>query len=100
MTATTPTATGWEEWISSVKQGLSFPKDLRLATFTAEGVWQWASGDPWEFTSWHEGEPNNVDNEDCLSLSGQDDYNWMDLQCQTRDHMGTMHYAVCENRKG
>ena len=53
-----------------------------------------------DYTSWHEGEPNNVDNEDCLSLSGQDGYNWMDLQCQTRDHMGTMHYAVCENRKG
>ena len=38
--------------------------------------------------------------QDCLSMSGQDGYNWMDLQCQTRDHMGTMHYAVCENRKG
>ena len=51
---------------------------------TAEGTWQWASGDPWGFESWHEGEPNNVDNEDCLSMSGQDGYNWMDLQCQTR----------------
>ena len=28
-----------------------------------EGTWQWASGDPWGFESWHEGEPNNVDNE-------------------------------------
>ena len=73
---------------------------LKISTFAAEGVWQWASGDPWDFTSWHEGEPNNVDNEDCLSLSGQDGYNWMDLQCQTRDHVGTLHYAVCENRKG
>ena len=52
----------------------------------AEGTWQWASGDPWGFESWHEGEPNNVDNEDCLSMSGQDGYNWMDLQCQTRWH--------------
>ena len=84
--------------------------------FSAEGTWQWASGDPWGFESWHEGEPNNVDNEDCLSMSGQDGYNWMDLQCGTRwiknisickissniprDHMGTAHYAVCENRKG
>merc|ERR1712037_499473 len=32
-----------------------------------EGVWQWSNGDPWSFTNWHEGEPNNVDNEDCLS---------------------------------
>ena len=52
--------------------------------FSAEGTWQWASGDPWGFESWHEGEPNNVDNEDCLSMSGQDGYNWMDLQCGTR----------------
>ena len=30
---------------------------------SAEGTWQWASGDPWGFETWHEGEPNNVDNE-------------------------------------
>ena len=49
-----------------------------------EGTWQWASGEPWGYETWHEGEPNNVDNEDCLSMSGQDGYNWMDLQCGTR----------------
>ena len=31
--------------------------------FPEEGVWQWSNGDPWSFTNWHEGEPNNVDNE-------------------------------------
>merc|ERR1712198_326329 len=68
--------------------------------FFAEGTWQWVSGQPWGYETWHEGEPNNVDNEDCLSMSGNDGYNWMDLQCHTRDHAGTVHYAVCENRKG
>jgi len=65
-----------------------------------EGVWQWSNGDPWSFENWHEGEPNNVDNEDCLSMSSQDSYEWMDLGCGTRDHGGVSHYAVCENRKG
>merc|ERR1712110_978626 len=65
-----------------------------------EGVWQWSNGDLWSFTNWHEGEPNNVDNEDCLSMSSQDSYAWMDLGCGTRDHGGVSHYAVCENRKG
>jgi len=68
--------------------------------FFAEGTWQWVSGQQWGYETWHEGEPNNVDNEDCLSMSGNDGYNWMDLQCHTRDHAGTVHYAVCENRKG
>merc|ERR1719186_766180 len=54
-----------------------------------EGVWQWANGDPFTFTQWHEGEPNNVDNEDCLSMSSQDSYEWQDLGCGTRDHDGS-----------
>ena len=27
---------------------------------------------------------NQKNVQDCLSMSGQDGYNWMDLQCQTR----------------
>ena len=69
----------------------------------AEGEWQWASGAPFSFAQWHEGEPNDVDNEvnlnsqlnhlfglsnyylqDCLSMSSQDLYEWQDLGCDTR----------------
>lgn len=65
--------------------------------FFSEGTWQFASGRTFSFTQWHEGEPNNVDNEDCLSMSSQDSYEWMDLGCDTRDHGGVMHYAVCQS---
>ena len=66
----------------------------------AEGTWQWVTGEPFSYTQWHEGEPNNVENEDCLSMSSQDGYDWMDLGCETREHGGVMHYAVCQNNKG
>merc|ERR1712215_666430 len=32
--------------------------------FYAEGTWQWVTGEPSSYTQWHEGEPNNVENED------------------------------------
>ena len=60
---TTLTATGLVELISSV--GLHFlAHSVHFNIFfAAEGQWQWVSGDAWGFETWHEGEPNNVDNE-------------------------------------
>ena len=37
--------------------------------FLAEGTWQWVSGEAWGFETWHEGEPNNVDNEVISKIS-------------------------------
>jgi hypothetical protein len=56
---------------------------------TAEGTWEWASGDPASFTSWSGGEPNNMGNEDCATLN----YNgtWNDYPCT-----GSMYY-ICES---
>merc|ERR1712123_68790 len=73
---------------------------LGASDFYAEGEWQWATGAPVSFTQWHEGEPNDVDNEDCLSMSSQDGYEWQDLGCDTRNHAEVYHYAVCQNNKG
>merc|ERR1711962_1422006 len=68
--------------------------------FYEEGTFQWANGDPFTFTQWGEGEPNNSGDEDCIAMSSRNSYNWLDLDCATRDHSSEMHYAVCENRKG
>merc|ERR1712088_1082648 len=73
---------------------------LGASDFYEEGTFQWANGDPFTFTQWGDGEPNNSGDEDCIAMSSRNSYNWLDLDCATRDHSSEMHYAVCENRKG
>merc|ERR1711936_1341634 len=66
--------------------------------FFSEGEWRWGSGQVFSFTQWHQGEPNNAENEDCLSMSSQDGYDWLDLSCFTANHDDVPHYTVCEKR--
>ncbi len=33
-----------------------------------EGKWQWVTGEPWGYTRWSSGEPNNANNEDYLHI--------------------------------
>eukprot|EP00091_Calanus_sinicus_P023830 TRINITY_DN8264_c0_g1_i1.p1 TRINITY_DN8264_c0_g1~~TRINITY_DN8264_c0_g1_i1.p1 ORF type:complete len:214 (-),score=59.28 TRINITY_DN8264_c0_g1_i1:42-632(-) len=61
-----------------------------------EGEWRWSSGQAFSFTNWKEGEPNDVGNEDCVSMSSQEDYQWEDLGCNTGSHSDIPHYVVCE----
>jgi len=44
-----------------------------------EGVFQWSNGDPFTFTSWWPGEPNNFGNEDYLAFDWRGTWNWNDL---------------------
>jgi surface antigen len=42
------------------------------------GGWSWVTGEPWSYTNWHSGEPNNFgDNEDYLEM-------WLDNQWSDR----------------
>jgi hypothetical protein len=56
---------------------------------TTEGSYEWVTGDPVDFTSWREGQPNNQGNEDCVMMRGSDG-TWEDRLC-----LGTMGY-LCE----
>jgi hypothetical protein len=33
-----------------------------------EGQWEWVTGEPWSYSNWYSGEPNNLNNEDCVAL--------------------------------
>jgi len=34
-----------------------------------EGQWKWITGEEWNYTNWHSGEPNNQGNEDYLTMN-------------------------------
>jgi hypothetical protein len=51
-----------------------------------EGVWVWANGEPWSFTNWELGEPNNCHNgpdncvpEHYLTFWQYDNSKWNDI---------------------
>jgi C-type mannose receptor len=55
-------------WIGATDQG-------------AEGTFRWVGGDPFEFTAWSMGQPNNLQgSEDCAELRTADD-GWNDVPC-------------------
>jgi hypothetical protein len=46
-----------------------------------EGVFSWSNGAPVEFTNWAEGEPNDLDDEDCTVVY-PDSAEWNDSACE------------------
>ena len=57
------TGAGWEWWLGGFQ-------DLVTETDPAEG-WQWVTGEPWVYTNWRSGEPNNAGGiEDHLAFDG------------------------------
>ena len=42
-----------------------------------EGVWTWVTGEPWNFTNWQPGEPNNQGSESYLT-AGSSEHRWND----------------------
>merc|ERR1712098_705618 len=62
-----------------------------------EGNWLWPSGQPFGYTNWVDGEPNDTDGkEDCIAIDSPKEYQWMDLNCTDAIHGAVTHYAVCE----
>jgi hypothetical protein len=53
-----------------------------------EGTWVWITGEPFTFSNWAGGEPNNLGGEDCVQMYVQGV--WNDLPC------GAGQPALCE----
>ncbi len=45
----------------------------------AEGQWRWLTGEPFDFSDWRKGEPNDEKGEDCLEMPVYFDYQWNDV---------------------
>ncbi|XP_038057640.1 sushi, von Willebrand factor type A, EGF and pentraxin domain-containing protein 1-like isoform X2 [Patiria miniata] len=61
-------------------------------------VWQ-ESQTPIEYLPWAEGEPNDLDSEDCIHLSalpGHKDYRWNDNGCDNQEDGDIPFYAICQ----
>jgi len=82
-----------QSWISSL--GI---KSIWLggSDLETEGQWKWSSGPLagqtfWStenpnqmYTEWRQGEPNNADKEDCMTMVS--DWGWNDVQCEEIQH--------------
>jgi hypothetical protein len=54
-----------------------------------EGTWVWVSGEPWDYTTWREGEPNNYQIEHYLTYHPEKSSFWNDTGNENT-------YFVCE----
>jgi glucose/arabinose dehydrogenase len=54
---------------------------MGLDDIAVEGAFVWSNGSPVTYTNWHAGEPNNLNNEDCMQLGWFGGYTWNDLNC-------------------
>lgn len=54
-----------------------------------EGEWNWENGEEWNYESWMQGEPNNRENEDYLSIWPSENgilINWNDIKGNLKDY--------------
>jgi hypothetical protein len=47
----------------------------------SEGSWRWVTDEPWAFSAWKAGEPNNSGDEDCATMAGNVGEVWDDKPC-------------------
>ena len=58
------TGGGWEWWLGEFQ-------DIAIEPDPAEG-WEWVTGEPWVYTNWQSGEPNNAGGiEDHLAMENR-----------------------------
>ena len=73
-------------------QSINSRPHLGACDADTEGNWQWLDGSSLTYVSWSAGEPNNMNDEDCLELAYTGGY-WNDIWCSSNPY--TAGY-VCE----
>ncbi|BFZ20742.1 hypothetical protein BsWGS_23781 [Bradybaena similaris] len=57
----------------------------------AKSVWKWVrSHEPFKYTKWHSGEPNDPEGSRCVFVKAVIDYHWDDIPC------GNVYNYICE----
>ncbi len=69
---------------SFVRDNVAGPRDwfIGLEDLAQEGDYVWSDGSDATYFAWAFGEPNNVDNENCVELALEDDWAWNDTNCE------------------
>ena len=62
------------------------------------GVWQWITGEPWEYTNWACQEPNGLEHENYLEIYGYEDGSCSNEKAKwnDEDNNGQDDYLICE----
>ncbi len=53
-----------------------------------EGTWAWITGEPWDWTDWRDGEPNDLSDEDCLQGDAREPHWFNDIWCDAASPFG------------
>jgi len=62
-----------------------------------EGIWEWITGENWNFTNWKSNEPNNKCNEDYLHIYNDRSSQWNDqINDGTCANYPYLYYFICE----
>jgi hypothetical protein len=65
---------------------------IGLTDEVTEGVWQWVTGEPYSWSYWNSGEPNNAGNEDYIQFVGGG--RWNDLPNTSLPYVLEFEYVV------
>ena len=53
--------------------------------YGGDGDWRWESlAQPWDYTNWANEKPSDHDHLNCLTFSSENDYQWVDEDCDRR----------------
>ncbi|XP_066541579.1 C-type lectin domain family 4 member F-like [Hoplias malabaricus] len=65
---------------------------IGLTDSESENQWKWVDGSALTTAYWAEGEPNNLNEEDCVHMSDRKNKTWNDLSCSSKRQW------ICERR--